>query len=122
MTPFYNPKDWYWIVGGDASQVYSSKSGDYVPSEDATYRAWVASGGVPSRVDSNAELGEILAPHNVRPVNAAVLDGYTNLQSSRLATDVVAKVLFWAVNEIRVLKGQQPVTAPQFRAFLKGLM
>lgn len=118
----YNPKDWYWIVGGDESQVYSSKLGNYVAVADQTYQAWLAAGNLPTRIVNAAELGEVLAPHNVRPVQSAVLDGYTDAQASKLTLEVVAKVLFWAVNEIRVLKGQQPVTANQFKTFLKGLM
>jgi len=118
----YNPKDWYWIVGGDETQVFSSKSGNFVPTADVTYRAWAAAGGLPTRIANATELGEVLAPHNVRPAQAAVLDGYTESQASKLTLEVVAKVLFWAVNEILVLKGQQPVTANQFKTFLKGLM
>lgn len=118
----YNPKDWYWVVAGDTSKVFSSKIGDFVQASDPTYQAWVASGGVPTNIVSAAELGEVLAPYNLRPVHAATLDGYTDSQASKLTLEVVAKVLFWAVNEIRVLKGQQPVTANQFKTFLKGLM
>lgn len=118
----YNPKDWYWIVAGDETRVFSSKIGNYVPASDATYQDWVTGGGLPTRILNEAELGEVLAPHNVRPVQAAVLNGYTDAQASKLTLEVVAKVLFWTVNEILVLKGQQPVTANQFKTFLKGLM
>jgi len=118
----YNPKDWYWFVAGDETKAFSSKRGDFVLISDPTYSAWIDGGGVASRIASAAELGEVLAPYNIRPTHAATLDGYTETQASKLTLEVVAKVLFWAVNEIRVLKGQQPVTAPQFKAFLKGLM
>lgn len=120
--PAYNPRDWYWIVGGDETKVYSSARGDFFPVADSAYRAWLAAGALPSRVDTAATLGEVLAPYNLRPTHAATLNGYTDSQASKLTLEVVAKVLFWAVNEIRALKGQQPVTAPQFKAFLKGLM
>lgn len=118
----YNPKDWYWFVAGDETKVFSSKRGDFFPVSDAAYQAWLASRGVTSRIASAAELGEVLAPYNIRPKHAAILDGYTETQASKLTLEVVAKVLFWSVNEIRVLKGQQPVTANQFKTFLKGLM
>lgn len=118
----YNPKDWYWFVAGNETQVYSSKRGDFFPVSYAAYQAWLASGGVTSRIASAAELGEVLAPYNIRPTHAATLDGYTETQASKLTLEVVAKVLFWSVNEIRVLKGQKPVTANQFKTFLKGLM
>ena len=118
----FDPKNWFWIVGGDESQVFSSKSGNYILASDAGYVAWVASGGMPTRIASAVELGEVLAPHNVRPAQSAVLDSYTETQARKLTLEVVAKILFWAVNEIRVLKGQNPVTANQFKTFLKGLM
>lgn len=118
----YIPKDWYWFVAGNETKVYSSKRGDFFPVSDPGYQAWLTSGGVTSRIANAAELGEVLAPYNLRPTHAATLDGYTETQASKLTLEVVAKVLFWAVNEIRVLKGQQPVTANQFKTFLKGLM
>lgn len=118
----YTPKDWYWFVGGDKTRVYSSNRGDFFAVADPAYSAWVSIGGVTSRIASAAELGEVLAPYNIRPTHAAILDGYTETQASKLTLEVVAKVLFWAVNEIRVLKGQNPVTANQFKTFLKGLM
>ena len=118
----YNPKDWYWFVAGDNSSVYSSKTGNFVSLTEPAYLAWSALGGVPTNIVSAAELGEVLAPYNARPAVASILDGYTETQASKLTLEVVAKVLFWSVNEIRVLKGQQPVTAKQFKTFLKGLM
>lgn len=36
----YNVLNWYWFVGGDTTQVYSSLQAQYVPSSDATYMAW----------------------------------------------------------------------------------
>lgn len=118
----YNPKDWYWFVAGDTSEVYSSKLGDFVLVSNPGYLAWVGTGGAPSNIASVAELGEVLAPYNLRPSHAATLDGYTEAQASKLTLEIVAKILFWTVNEIRVLKGQQPVKANQFKTFLKGLM
>ena len=118
----YDPENWYWIVGGDETKVFSSKSGNFVAASDAAYLSWRGAGGIPTRILNTAELGEVLAPFNIRPAHAAVLDGYTEAQASKLTLEVVAKVLFWSVNEIRVLKGQQPVTANQFKTFLKGLM
>lgn len=121
MIP-YNPKDWYWIVNGDETQVYSSKARNFVQAANATYQAWLSAGGLPSRIASAAELGEVLAPYNLRPAHAATLDGYTEAQATKLTVEAVAKALFFVVNEVRGLKGQQPVNASQFKNFLKGLM
>lgn len=121
MKP-YDPFNWYWKINGSTTQVFSSASGGYVAITDATYLAWTADGTLPTSIASEAELGEVLAPYNIRPVQANVLDAYQDTQARKLTLEVVAKVLFNLVNEVRVLKGQGPVTAAQFRTYVKGLM
>ena len=122
MSIPFNPQAWYWIVGGDETRVFSSASGNYVQPSNAAYLAWVESGGIPSRIASEAELGEVLAPYSIRPIAATVLDGYQDVQARKLTIEVVAKVLFNLANEIRALKGQSTLTAAQFRNYVKGLM
>ena len=56
----YTPHDWYWIVGGDESQVWSSKSKAYVPLDNAAYVAFLASYRRPTRIESEEELGRVL--------------------------------------------------------------
>ena len=114
--------DWYWAVNGSTTQVFSSAIGDYVAVTDPTYLAWVASGGAATVIDSEASLGETLAPYQIRPVSANVLDGYKDSQANKLTVEVIAKVLFKIVNDVRVLQGQSTITANQFKTFLKGLM
>ncbi len=121
MKP-YNPTNWYWIVGGDETKVFSSASGNYVQPNNPAYAAWRADGTTPTRIASDAELGEVLAPYSIRPAAAAVLDGYQDVQARKLTIEVVAKVLFNLANEVRALKGQQALTANQFRNYVKGLM
>ena len=121
----YNPLDWYWTVGSDATKVYSSKLGGYVPAADATYQAWRAAGNNPSSVINEAELGDILAPYYpdvARPTPAAMLDGYQQAQADDIQQHKLIKLLFVMMNDIRVLKGQQPFTVQQARAYVKGLM
>ena len=118
----YDPNDWYWSVAGDEAKVYSSRSGDYVQAEDAAYQAWIASGGVATRIASAAELGEVLAPHALRPKNAAILDGYKASQAAKLTVETVAKVTFNHENRLRALEGKQPASAMQFKQALKELM
>lgn len=118
----YDPSNWYWKVAGSTTQVYSSASGGYVSTDDATFVAWQADGTAPTNIASVAELGEVLAPYNLRPAQATVLDAYQDSQAKKLTLEVVAKVLFNLVNEVRVLKGQNQVTAQQFRNYVKGLM
>lgn len=122
MPKDYNPLDWYWIVSDDETRVYSSASGNYVNADDATYQAWTADGTVPTRIASETELGEVLAEYQIRPNATNVLDGYKDRHSRKITIEVIAKVLFAYANEIRALKGQQPITAAQFRAYVKDLM
>lgn len=121
MIP-YNPRNWYWTVNGSTTQVFSSAAGNYVPIDNAAYLAWVAAGGNPTRIANEAELGEVLAPLQLRPTAANVLDGYKESQANKLTVEVIAKVLFRIVNDLRVLQGQSELTATQFKNFLKGLM
>ena len=118
----YDPFKWYWKVAGSATQVFSSEAGDYVAVDDAAFVEWTSDGTVPTSIASAAELGEVLAPYNIRPVQATVLDAYQDSQAKKLTIEVVAKVLFRIVNDVRELKGQPAITAAQFRTFLKGLM
>ena len=37
----YNPVDWYWFVGGNPTQVWSSKRFSYVPVSDQEYATWL---------------------------------------------------------------------------------
>jgi hypothetical protein len=57
----YSPSNWYWVVAGSTTQVFSSASGTYVAVSDATYVAWLAAGNSPSRIASEAELSAVLA-------------------------------------------------------------
>lgn len=117
-----NMADWYWTVNGDTTKVYSSRVGDYIPVSDSSYVTWLSMDNVPTRIASEEELGEVLANASVRPANANVLDSYKDKQARRLTIEIVAKILLWCVNEIRQLKGQQPVNAAQFRTFIKDQM
>lgn len=115
----YNPSQWFWVVGGDQSKVYSSAVSDYVQPTDASLVAWKADGTLPTNIASEAELGEVLAAYSLRPIAANVLDGYQTSQASQLTIQVVAKILLWTVNQILVLQGKSALNAAQFRAFVK---
>jgi hypothetical protein len=83
---FYNPLDWYWIVGGGGPQLdangeftgdetrrFASARNQYVPVDDATFVAWrdaaTASVGYdPStRIDTEASLAAVLEPYGITP-------------------------------------------------------
>jgi hypothetical protein len=80
----YDPRDWYWIVGGggphvarldeftgDARRVFSSARNKYVAATDATYLAWKATqveenGFDPTtRIDTEASLSDVLATSGI---------------------------------------------------------
>lgn len=123
MAKEYNPSNWYWIVGGNEAQVFSSAVGNYVPANDAAYLAWIADGTQPTRIASEAELGEVLADARVRPQRAAVLDAYKGQHAKRMTDEVQTKALLWCINEILTLKGQPALTkGADIRSFLKELM
>lgn len=54
------PSDWYWVVAKDASQLWSSARGQYIPADDATYANWVKTGGIPTYIASEDELRDVL--------------------------------------------------------------
>ena len=64
MDRAYNPVDWYWIVGGDLTQVFSSLRNTFVPVTDANYAAW---GSAPSRIDTIDSLKAVLTDAAVSP-------------------------------------------------------
>ncbi len=122
MPSQYTPQNWFWKVAGSVTQVYSSKAGDYVPVDNAIYQAWLARGNLPTKIDTESSLGDVLSAYSLRPAAAGVLDGYTDSQATSLPIDAIRKVLFNHENRIRALEAKQPVSAAQFKAFLKSLI
>lgn len=118
----YNPSNWYWFVGGDLTKVYSSLIGDYIPVNDPTFVEWSSDGTSPTRIDTEQNLGEVLAPLLIRPVQANVLEGYQSAQTDHVAMKLIFKLFFNHENRIRALEGKTPITVAQARAFVKGLM
>ncbi len=129
LSPPFTPSNWYWIVAGSTTQVYSSAAGDYVAVSDPTYQAWLAAGHTPTNIDNEANLGDVLAPYLVRPVSANVLDGYKTSLAGNIVAQVIFKVLFNHENRLRAceralaLNGSPPdLTPAQAKAAVKALM
>lgn len=61
---WFNAANWYWFVGGDTTQVFSSRSNAFVPLGDPTFVAW---GGVPTSIDTLDNLKAVLADAGVPP-------------------------------------------------------
>lgn len=54
--PTFNPANWYWIVSGSTTQVYSSARNIYVGLTDPAYTAWLAAGNSPSSIAQEADI------------------------------------------------------------------
>jgi hypothetical protein len=82
----YNPFDWYWIVGGSATQVYSSKPAirNYVPATDPSYVAWFSDGTLPTNIDTEENLGAVIYPYRLRPIPPGILNGYLDEQMKQI--------------------------------------
>jgi hypothetical protein len=57
----FDATDWYWIVAGDQSKVFSSYQSAYVSSDDVRYQRWVATNGGPTFIALESDLVELLA-------------------------------------------------------------
>ena len=102
--PPYAPGDWYWIVGGDTGQAFSSKRGGYVGLADSEYVAWVAAGNWATRIDTEAALYDVLREHrHADDVNAA--KRYAKLRA--LADMTPAQVSAWVDANVTNLAGAQ---------------
>lgn len=64
MTPpLYTVRDWYWIIGGDETQAYSSAAGAIVPIEQAVFQRM-------SHIATMDDLTAMLRAANVPPYHA----------------------------------------------------
>lgn len=52
MVRLYEARNWYWFVGNDFTQVYSSSAFAFVPLSDPAYLAFLADGNVATRIAS----------------------------------------------------------------------
>lgn len=125
----FDVRNWYWIVAGDETRAFSSASGTYVPANDTTFVAWKSDGTLPTSISTAADLGEVLAPHRIRPAAADVLAGYLDKQAGDVVDLVQFKVLFNHENRIRALEraaglngNPANVTAQQAFTAVRGLL
>jgi hypothetical protein len=88
LAPRYDPRDHYWIVGGDETKVWSSAKADLVPADDVTYKAWLPTGRAPSRIANRVELADVLlraypagAP-NLSFTAAELIEAYTRIDQA----------------------------------------
>lgn len=104
----YNPANWFWIVAGDQSRVYSSAACAFMPISDSRYVTFLQQGGVATSIGSMDELTQVLAVQ----FPAGTLPTYANVVQWAKATAGYATTI----------SGQQvifPTTADSF-AFISG--
>jgi hypothetical protein len=124
MNPF-DLSNWFWIVANDSTKVFSSKDKDYVPTSNITYQRWLAAGNAATKIDTEANLGGVLASVGdmaLQPIPAGVLDGYSNVVADRITATYVNRLLFEYENRLRTLEGQPAMTPQEFRQKIKGLV
>lgn len=56
----YIPSDWYWIVAEDAARPWSSAARAYVDAGEEPYQTFLARGGLPTPIASEADLWDVL--------------------------------------------------------------
>ncbi len=98
----YTASNWYWIVAGSTTQVFSSARAMYVPVTDATYVAWIAAGGNPTRIASEAELFGVLTdsfpaglPAGAGGTGAYHLDATTQNYLTRARNNSLEEIDAW---------------------------
>jgi hypothetical protein len=65
MKRDFDAADWFWIVDGDETELWSSAAGAYVDASDSAYLAFLASGGAATRVANAFELDQVLRQHGM---------------------------------------------------------
>ena len=57
----YRPSDWFWFIGGDTNNVWSSARAMLVPATDADYVAWLDFGNRPANAATMSDVEATLA-------------------------------------------------------------
>jgi hypothetical protein len=110
MMP-YNPADHYWVIADETFRLWSSGVASYVAADDPTYAGWLAGGGHPTRIVSEAELDAVLAaaglgdraPHPPRRqvpksviISRLIAAGKIAAARAALEQDAAAYARWWA--------------------------
>lgn len=124
----YGITNWYWVVAGSTTEVFSSKAKAYVAVSNSTYMAWLAEGYKPTKIASVADLLDVLAEQapECLPDNSEGNDARQRNLIGKLEIEKVGKVLatglFIHENRIRALEGKAAITKEQFITALKAML
>ena len=130
MIPTYNPADWYWIVAGDETQVWSSRRKAYIPADHPDCVAFLATGRRATRMGSEAELAEVLnaqfpegsprAPRHIAPLAFRRLFTDAERVAIHAAAQANATVAVWVMDgaAAQVIDLDDPATALALQALV----
>lgn len=104
----FNIANWFWFIGEDEAQVWSSAAHGYVPVSDASYIAWQAEGGFAPRLAGQSELAEIVDKPIIEAIRSAEARQARPLREIGLGVEVVDnQARLWALDaEIAALRAQ----------------
>jgi hypothetical protein len=107
----YSADDWYWIVEGDESHVFYSKTGKRVPVTNGKYKEWLEREGAPSRIGSWEELYDVLEQHapEALPAAADTMAGTGSLSPKQIRKIKMSGSLDIKFKNIAKLKGKYPI-------------
>lgn len=57
----FNKADWYWVVGEDETQVWSSATMSYIPQNTPAYVSWLSTGNFPIRIATKENMDTIIS-------------------------------------------------------------
>lgn len=128
MKSPYQARNWYWIVDGSTTQVFSSNAKAYVAVSNSTYVAWLAKGNRPTKIATESALFAVLAeqypdglPNNADGNDARQRNLIGKLTAEKVGI-VLATGLFYHENRIRALEKKTAITKQQFIDALKALL
>jgi hypothetical protein len=96
----YTAPNWYWIVAGSTTQVWSSARLGYFPVSDATYQAWLTAGNVATNIASTSDLLGVMTQQVVpllQQQGVAVVSTATPALSGTYACDPSAQQVLSAI-------------------------
>lgn len=82
----YNINDWYWIIGNNKNNVFSSDRSIIVPITDTTYTTWLTSGNLPTKIDSWSSLYGVMLNGNMTAATYIATTQQTSLTPLQIAT------------------------------------
>ncbi len=108
-------RDWYWVIGDDDTQVFSSARAAMVPADDAAYAAWREAGGIAAKVNVFADAIGVLRAANIPPYHVVPkrlmvdrLQAVGKLEAARAALDAAPLYVQERWNTRMVVNGDDP--------------